>query len=116
MQDISILKKPSQSMPFRPESSCVKHLKQATLNLWRQNSCCSSENIYWNLRRIWDMYKNIKTIKIEEYSIAEKQISLVWHVTRVNSANVQYEGLRIGRIGHQMNSKVKSVKQGMCQK
>jgi hypothetical protein len=31
-------------------------------------------------------------------------------VTRVNSTNVQYEGLRIGGIGRQMNSKVKSVK------
>jgi hypothetical protein len=28
-------------------------------------------------------------------------------VTRVNSTNVQDEGLKIGGIGHQMNSKVK---------
>jgi hypothetical protein len=27
-------------------------------------------------------------------------------VTRVNSANVQYEGLRIGGVGHRINSKV----------
>jgi hypothetical protein len=32
---------------------------------------------------------------------------------RVNSTNVQYEGLRIGGVGRRMNSKVKSVKQGV---
>jgi hypothetical protein len=37
-------------------------------------------------------------------------------VTRVNSTNVLDEGLRIGGIGRQMNSKVKSVKQGVYQK
>jgi hypothetical protein len=37
-------------------------------------------------------------------------------VTRVNSTNVQYEGLRIGGVGCRMNSKVKSVKQGVYQK
>jgi hypothetical protein len=37
-------------------------------------------------------------------------------VTRVNSTNVLYEGLRIGGIGRRMNSKVKSVKQGVYQK
>jgi hypothetical protein len=31
-------------------------------------------------------------------------------LTRVNSTNVLVEGLRIGEIGHRMNSKVKSVK------
>jgi hypothetical protein len=35
---------------------------------------------------------------------------------RVNSTNVQYEGLRIGEVGRQMNSKVRSVKQGVYQK
>jgi hypothetical protein len=35
---------------------------------------------------------------------------------RVNSTNVQYEGLRIEEVGRQMNSKVKSVKQGVYQK
>jgi hypothetical protein len=35
---------------------------------------------------------------------------------RVNSTNVQYEGLRIGELGRRMNSKVKSVKQGVNQK
>jgi hypothetical protein len=35
---------------------------------------------------------------------------------RVNSTNVQYEGLRIGGIGRWMNLKVKSVKQGVYQK
>jgi hypothetical protein len=38
------------------------------------------------------------------------------HVMRVNSTNVLDEGLRIGEIGRQMNSKVKSVKQGVYQK
>jgi hypothetical protein len=37
-------------------------------------------------------------------------------VTRVNLTNVQYEGLRIRRVGRQMNSKVKSVKQGVYRK
>jgi hypothetical protein len=37
-------------------------------------------------------------------------------VTRVNSTNVQYEGLRIGGVGRRMNSKVKSVKQGVYRK
>jgi hypothetical protein len=37
---------------------------------------------------------------------------LLWKelLTRVNSTNVQYEGLRIGGVGRRMNSKVKSVK------
>jgi hypothetical protein len=37
-------------------------------------------------------------------------------LTRVNSTNVLDEGLRIGEIGRRMNSKVKSVKQGVYQK
>jgi hypothetical protein len=37
-------------------------------------------------------------------------------MTRVNSTNVLDEGLRIGEIGRQMNSKVKSVKQGVYRK
>jgi hypothetical protein len=37
-------------------------------------------------------------------------------VMRVNSTNVLDEGLRIGEIGRQMNSKVKSVKQGVYRK
>jgi hypothetical protein len=37
-----------------------------------------------------------------------KLINHIYHkVTRVNSTNVQYEGLRIGGRGRQMNSKVK---------
>jgi hypothetical protein len=39
-----------------------------------------------------------------------------WALTRVNSTNVLDEGLRIGEIGRRMNSKVKSVKQGVYQK
>jgi hypothetical protein len=37
-------------------------------------------------------------------------------VTRVNSTNVLDEGLKIGEIGRRMNSKVKSVKQGVYRK
>jgi hypothetical protein len=37
-------------------------------------------------------------------------------LTRANSTNVLDEGLRIGEIGRQMNSKVKSVKQGVYRK
>jgi hypothetical protein len=42
--------------------------------------------------------------------------SLREHVTRVNSTNVLDEGLRIGEIGRRMNSKVKLVEIGECQK
>jgi hypothetical protein len=37
-------------------------------------------------------------------------------LTRVNLTNVLDEGLRIGETGRQMNSKVKSVKQGVYRK
>jgi hypothetical protein len=37
-------------------------------------------------------------------------------VMRVNSTNVKYEGLRIREVGRRMNSKVKSVKQGVYRK
>jgi hypothetical protein len=37
-------------------------------------------------------------------------------LTRVNSTNVLDEGLRIGKIGHQMNSKVKLVEIGVYRK
>jgi hypothetical protein len=37
-------------------------------------------------------------------------------LTRVNSTNVLDEGLRIGGIGSLMNSKVKSIKQGVYRK
>jgi hypothetical protein len=41
--------------------------------------------------------------------VITKEIEGCWFewVTRVNSTNVQDEGLRIGGIGHRMNSKVK---------
>jgi hypothetical protein len=39
----------------------------------------------------------------------------VQRLTRVNSTNVLDEGLRIGEVGRQMNSKVKLVKQGVYQ-
>jgi hypothetical protein len=38
---------------------------------------------------------------------------MVMLLTRVSSTNVLDEGLRIGGIGRRMNSKVKSVKQGV---
>jgi hypothetical protein len=46
------------------------------------------------------------------------EIHMKWScsVTRVNSTNVLNEGLRIGEIGRQMNSKVNSVKQGVYRK
>jgi hypothetical protein len=37
-------------------------------------------------------------------------------VTRANSTNVLDEGLRIREIGHRMNLKIKSVKQGVYRK
>jgi hypothetical protein len=41
---------------------------------------------------------------------------IILTLTRVNSTNIHYEGLRIGGIGRRMNSKVKSVKQGAYRK
>jgi hypothetical protein len=41
---------------------------------------------------------------------------LIVRVTRVNSTNVLNEGLRIGEIGHRMNSKVKLVEIGVYRK
>jgi hypothetical protein len=46
----------------------------------------------------------------------QKDENLEGTVTRVNSTNVLDEGLRIGEIGRQINSKVKSVKQGVYRK
>jgi hypothetical protein len=40
-------------------------------------------------------------------------LHFVLRMMRVNSTNVLDEGLRIGGIGRRMNSKVKSVKQGV---
>jgi hypothetical protein len=40
-------------------------------------------------------------------SDSTRELGLAWSVTRVNSTNVQDEGLRIGGIERQMNSKVK---------
>jgi hypothetical protein len=48
------------------------------------------------------------------FVVTHNQIGSI--VTRVNSINVLDEGLRIGGVGCRMNSKVKSVKQGACQK
>jgi hypothetical protein len=50
--------------------------------------------------------------KTKEFKTIDKDVQ----VTRVNSTNVLDEGLRIGEIGRRMNSKVKSVKQGVSQK
>jgi hypothetical protein len=44
------------------------------------------------------------------------KFELGWLLTRVNLTNVLDEGLRIGGVGHWMNSKVKSVKQGVYRK
>jgi hypothetical protein len=40
----------------------------------------------------------------------------ILQLTRVNSTNVLDEGLRIMGVGHRMNSKVRSVKQGVYRK
>jgi hypothetical protein len=37
----------------------------------------------------------------------------IFRVTRVNSANILNEGLRIGEIGRRMNSKIKLVEIGV---
>jgi hypothetical protein len=56
---------------------------------------------------VWYIY-----LKRKKY----ETIEIVQLMTRVNSTNVLDEGLRIGGVGHRMNLKVKSVKQGVCQK
>jgi hypothetical protein len=50
--------------------------------------------------------------------VLKKRLCACWFppLTRVNSTNVLDEGLRIGGIGRRMNSKVKSVKQGVYRK
>jgi hypothetical protein len=53
--------------------------------------------------------------QIYTWKLAEKSFSDV-ALMRVNSTNVQYEELMIGELGLQMNSKVKSVKQGVYRK
>jgi hypothetical protein len=50
-----------------------------------------------------------------EYTEKQKDYAK-YLLMRVNSTNVQYEGLRIGGVGRWMNSKVKSVKQGVYRK
>jgi hypothetical protein len=60
------------------------------------------EVVYVSLFLFWS--------KALENFIAIKYYSLLM---RVNSINVLDEGLRIGEIGRRMNSKVKSVKQGV---
>jgi hypothetical protein len=63
---------------------------------------------------------------IDEYDSAPYALSVLGPIkehgsvlqvlTRVNSTNILDEGLRIGEIVRQMNSKVKSVKQGVYRK
>jgi hypothetical protein len=48
--------------------------------------------------------------------IVKKKMNHDLWVTRVNSANVLDEGLRIGEIGRRMNSKVKLVEIGVSRK
>jgi hypothetical protein len=49
----------------------------------------------------------ITIAKFNQYSFHIRLAFCWWYVTRVNSTNVQDEGLRIGGIGRRMNSKVK---------
>jgi hypothetical protein len=55
-------------------------------------------------------------LKASKYHNFWRFIKLAITVTRVNSTNVLDEGLRIGETGCRMNSKVKSVKQGVYRK
>jgi hypothetical protein len=50
--------------------------------------------------------------QLQQLSPSFDALEAAYQLTRVNSTNVLDEGLRIGKIGHRMNSKVKSVKQG----
>jgi hypothetical protein len=52
----------------------------------------------------------------EVFPLSILQDRLVRRVMRVNLKNVLNKGLRIGETGHRMNSKVKLVKIGVCQK
>jgi hypothetical protein len=54
----------------------------------------------------------------DEYDalLANDTWTLVLPLTRVNSANVLDEGLRIGEIGRRMNSKVRLVEIGVYRK
>jgi hypothetical protein len=53
---------------------------------------------------------------LDSTTIDPKTRSPKHYVTRFNSANVLNEGLRIGEIGHRMNSKVKLVEIGVYRK
>jgi hypothetical protein len=53
-------------MKFRPASGSVKHLKQAYFEFCGGTTVAAVlDNIHWNLR-IWNTYKNMKTLKTEE--------------------------------------------------
>jgi hypothetical protein len=56
------------------------------------------------------------TVDIEGHFRTKCPNNVVFMLTRVNSTNVLDEGLRIGEIERRMNSKVKSVKQGVYRK
>jgi hypothetical protein len=57
--------------------------------------------------------KDGQKLKLGDAHVTPRNIQEV-QVTRVDSANVLNEGLRIGEIGRRMNSKVKLVEIGVC--
>jgi hypothetical protein len=77
-------------------------------------------------QQIADLENHVKILKQQVITALDKVkksaeleskiLSLEEQVMRVNSTNVLNEGLRIGEIGRRMNSKVKSVKQGVYRK
>jgi hypothetical protein len=62
------------------------------------------------------MAHNDIVMKIANYSISSMDMFHTHRVSRVNSANVLNEGLRIGEIGRRMNSKVRLVEIGVYRK
>jgi hypothetical protein len=67
---------------------------------------------------IWQFVEGVNTAERSETVVARLYPASdpATVVTRVNSTNVLNEGLRIEEIGRRMNSKVKSVKQGVYRK
>jgi hypothetical protein len=63
-----------------------------------------------------ELLENNRTLAVMETAVKIMTKALVQQVTRVNLTNVLDEGLRIGEIGHQMNSKVRLVEIGVYRK
>jgi hypothetical protein len=98
-----LVDKQGNIIPKTPEAALVA--AQAYLHITRPNPGDPREHMHRAALQGLKMVGNKLSAKEEEA-----------HLTRVNSANVLDEGLRIGEIGRRMNSKVRLVEIGVYQK